>query len=119
MHKSLAWHQVSAAPCFLQKKRAFAQIKLKMKRFISILTLTAVTLGCSRPGPWSDKSNWYVSTRESNAEYPDVFYLVSTNIRWMPSIWTKTVTTVFPTRSRMRYTMLFITIWSICAEENP
>ena len=37
-------------------------------------------LGCSGTGIWSDESNWYRSTREVNEDYPDVFYLVSTNI---------------------------------------
>ena len=44
------------------------------------LVFLSMTFGFSSPEQWSDKSNWYESTREFNPEYPDVFYLVSTNI---------------------------------------
>ena len=44
------------------------------------LVFLSMTFGFGSPEQWSDKSNWYESTREFNPEYPDVFYLVSTNI---------------------------------------
>lgn len=44
------------------------------------LVCLAMAFGCNAPDQWSDKSNWYESARTFNPEYPDVFYLVSTNI---------------------------------------
>lgn len=52
-----------------------------MKRFI-VLTSTLVLgvfISC-KPSVWSDPDAWYAPTREIDASYPDVFYLVSTNI---------------------------------------
>lgn len=60
-----------------------------MKRIINTLVhsclalafgLVAMAFCCGGAGQWSDKSNWYESAREYNPDYPDVFYLVSTNI---------------------------------------
>lgn len=44
-----------------------------------MLALVMTAAACTQD-QWSDKSNWYCSTREYDARYPDVFYLVSTNI---------------------------------------
>ena len=58
-----------------------------MKSIVNMMMLPALVLGlmamascCGEAGQWSDKSNWYESAREYNTDYPDVFYLVSTNI---------------------------------------
>ena len=49
-------------------------------RLAMCLVYLAIAFGCNAPDQWSDKSNWYESARTFNPEYPDVFYLVSTNI---------------------------------------
>ncbi len=47
---------------------------------IAALVSIGFSTGCCRVSPWADEENWYERTREFNEEYPDVFYLVSTNI---------------------------------------
>lgn len=51
-----------------------------MKHRLLIALLAAFTAACTPQSEWSDKTNWYESTKGINDGYPDVFYLVSTNI---------------------------------------
>ena len=53
---------------------------MKHNSHITGLAVLTMLFSCCCPDKWSDSSLWYKSTREFNGEYPDVFYLVSTNI---------------------------------------
>ena len=49
-------------------------------RLLAIALLAAFAAACTPQDEWSEKTNWYESTKGINEEFPDVFYLVSTNI---------------------------------------
>ncbi len=49
-------------------------------RLLAIALLAAFAVAYTPQSEWSDKTNWYESTKGINEEFPDVFYLVSTNI---------------------------------------
>lgn len=49
-------------------------------RLLAIALLAAFAAACAPQDEWSEKTNWYESTKGINEEFPDVFYLVSTNI---------------------------------------
>ena len=51
-----------------------------MKYRLLIALLATFAAVCTPQSEWSDKKNWYESTKGINDGYPDVFYLVSTNI---------------------------------------
>lgn len=70
----------AALPLLAESKKSFIIAK-SVNFIIAILIGGAMMLACNGTADeWSDGSSWYESTKEFNEEYPDVFYLVSTNI---------------------------------------
>jgi len=53
--------------------------RLVFNRLAFAIIILAGLSSC-KPGEWDGSDAWYESTKELNADFPDVFYLVSTNI---------------------------------------
>ncbi len=62
---------------------------MKGRKIFLITALVVISLptGYCQVSSWADKENWYESVREFDEEYPDVFYLVSTNILHEEGSW--------------------------------